>query len=328
MHLRHPVVLTTVEEDFKKIGILTEDDDKPVSEKKGKKAAEADDVEVDDAEEGVDGDKEDSVKTKKESSDDDAETLAEKAIRLKRHTSGERLKWRRAKKKGGAKAAARKYRKKSTVKRMMRKHRLKAMRLRHGKKAGRKRLVFGNDQIANMMEEAQALIQSLDEQKVEQSVKAFANIAIIAEMLARSFAKFSEDAEGEDSTSLDEAANFFREMAEEAADIARTLKTGPVEEDEELDFEEIGEVFKAQMSDLLNGLEMYADITEDDDLGEIAKSDDDDTETVSEGEDEDDDEDDDEEDDEDDDDEKGGDDKKKLPPFMKKKAEGKGKAKK
>jgi hypothetical protein len=300
MHLRHPVVLTTVEEDFKAIGLLTEDD---VKKSKGK--------------EEVTADKESTVKKgkgeKKEDAgaDDGEETLAElKQSRVKRHTSSERMKWRRAKKRGGAKSAARKYRKKASVKRMLKKHRMKASRLRHGKAAGRRRIHFGNDNVANMLEDTQELLASLDEAKVENSIKAFANVAIIAEMLARSFSKFSEDVEGEEQENLESAAGFFAEMAEEAADIARGLK----EAEEEIDFEEIDEVFKAQMGDLLNGLEMYADITEDDDLANIGEEDDDDDD------DDDEDEDDKEEakdDDEDEDDDEGGD-KKKAPPFMKK----------
>jgi len=313
MHLRHPVVLTTVEEDFKAIGLITEDDEK--KDKAGKTGKAADDEEVQ-------GDKESSVKKggkKAESTDADNDQLDElKQTRMKRHTSSERMKWRRAKRRGSAKAAARKYRKKASVKRMMKRHRMKAQRLRHGKAAGRRRINFSNDSVSNMLEDTQNILASLDESKVENSIKAFANVAIIAEMLSRSFAKFAEECEGEDQAHLEQAASVFGEMAEEAADIARELK----ESADDVDFDELEEVFKGQMSDLLNGLEMYADITEDEDLANLGEEDDDDEE--------DDDEDDEDEkeeakDDEDDDsDDKEGGDKKKMPPFMKKGAKAEG----
>lgn len=315
MHLRHPVVLTTVEEDFKAIGLITEDDDK-----KDKKAGKP----VNDEE--VDGDKESSVKKggkKAESQDDatDAQLAELKQTRVKRHTSSERMKWRRAKRRGGAKAAARKYRKKSSVKRMMKRHRMKAQRLRHGKAAGRRRLHFSNDSVSNMLEDTQALLASLDESKVENSIKAFANVAIIAEMLSRSFGKFAEECEdgSKDQEHLAQAATVFGEMAEEAADIARELK----ESAEDIDFDDLEEVFKGQMSDLLNGLEMYADITEDEDLTNLGEDDDDDEDDDEDDEDEKDEAKEDDEEDDDADDKDGGD-KKKAPPFMKKGAKAEG----
>jgi hypothetical protein len=255
--LRHPVVLTTIEEDFKRIGLLDEANDEKSQdemddkEKHAKKAAAAK-----------------SAPEEKKEGEEDLDEV--RSSRLKRHTSGERLKWRRAKKKGKAKAAGRKYRKKSTVKRMLKRHRLRAKKLRHGKAAGRRRLTFGNDTISNMLEEVQEIVSGIDTERVEHTVKAFANVAIIAEMLSRAFAKFEAEAEGEDKDTLAEAAKFFSEMAEEASEIAKGLNEGPGE-DEEFDLEEIGEVFKGHMSDLLNGLDMYADITEDDDLGETVK---------------------------------------------------------
>jgi hypothetical protein len=288
MHLRHQVVLTTIEEDFRKIGILTEGDDS--------KAKVKDEEEDEDPADGKDGDKPAFLKKKmaaaekkekKEgaalSPDEGLEDLDEvKRIRKKRASSGQKRKWKMAKRKGKAKQASKKYRKRSSVKRMLKIHKRRAARMRHGKPAGRTRLTFGNDNVSNMLEQVQEIVEGLDTERAEHSVKAFANIAIIAEMLARAFSKFAKESEDtEHSESLSEAAEFFSDMAEEAADVAKTLSEGP-DEDEEFDLDVLGEEFQAQMSDLLNGLEMYADITEDEDLAEMADDDDDDDDAAEE----------------------------------------------
>jgi hypothetical protein len=274
MSHRHPAVPTTMEEDFRELGIIMENAD-PAPDPEAA---------------------------------DPSDPLAEfKLTRTKRHTASERRKWKMAKRKGGARAAARQYRKKSSVKRRLKLHRKRADRMRKGKPAGRRRLTFGNDVISNMLEEVQEIVAGLGSERVEHSVKAFANIAIISELLARAFASFSKETnESADKRHFEESAAHFSSMAEEAAEVAKALSAGPGD-DEEFDLDEIGKMFKAQMSDLLNGLEMYADLTEDEELSSLS---------VTEEDDEDEDEDEEDDEDEDDEEEEG---EKKVPPFLKKK---------
>lgn len=304
--------LTTIEEDFKAIGL-----GHLVKESTAPKAESTETV--------VTPENIESVETETGEGEKQGEPVAEvKAVRTKRHTASDRLKWRRAKKKGKAKAASRKYRKKSSVKRMLKRHKMRADKLRHGKPAGRRRLVFGLDTVSNLLEDVQNIVSALDEDKVRNAIKTFANISIIAEMLAQSFERFeNEMTEDEDKEQLSEAAAYFAELANDAADLATALNEGT----EEIDMDDVSDMFRTSMKDLLNGLEMYANITEDDELEGLAGNvdedddsddDDDDEDDLVSEEDEDDDEEEDDED-EDEDDEEEGEKKSPFPP----KAEGK-----
>lgn len=266
--MRHPLITTTAEQDLKELGILSESTDSAESES------------LDEA----------------------------KLVRKKRSTAGDRMKWRRDKKKGSAKAASRKYRNKASTKRMRKKHDAIADRRRHGKEAGRTRLNFGTDAVSNMMESTESLLKSIEEQKIDTAIQSFANMAITAELLARTFSYISEDldesGEGEegDAEMFADRASFFAELAKDAARAAKHLRRGDIPDEDAL-----SEAFKERMSDLLEGLALFDEATggdddDDDAVEECMDDDEDDDEDLEESEEEGEEEDE-EEDDEDDEEE-------------------------
>ena len=308
---RHPAINTTAEQDFQALGLMHESNERPISSRK-KRLVEAD-----------------------ESEGTTDETLDEVSMkRTKRANSTQRRMWRKAKKKPKAKMAARKHNRKSSVQRMRKKHLKKATALRHGGAArAHTRLQFSNDTVSNMLESSQRILSSLDEEKSGNAIKAFAHMAILAEMLKRSLAYIAEDIHNQDAdedvSDLLNAAEVYAKIAEEAATIAKALKEG----DDSVDEEGMADYFRESMAEVMNGLEFYSSITEEEDEDDDSDSDDDASDDdddddgedeVSESEDdcddEDEDEDEDEEDDEDDeDDDEEEEPKRKLPPFMKKK---------
>jgi hypothetical protein len=267
-----------------------------------------------------------------EDTTEQAEPLEElHAVRTHKGTSSERRAWKKAKRRPHAKMIAKKHNRKSSVKRK----RMKQQKMTHGK-AGRahvrRMLGMGNDTVSTMLENTQQILESLNQEQNDNAVKAFAHLAILAEMLARSFSYISEDIGDEDkeqATDLADASTFYSEMAEEASMIAKALREG-----EDADEAGMAEYFRAKMAALLNGLEHYSELTdtevtesedEDDDEDDSDDDNEDDSEDeddeVSESDDEDcdDDEEDDDEEESDDDekeDDKKEEPKKKLPPFM------------
>ena len=114
----------------------------------------------------------------------------------------------------------------------------------------------------------QSIISTIDEDKVENAVKSFANVAIIAEMLSKIFSSVVEEFEGDEAQELGEAAEFFGKLAEEAAGIATMLNEGVDEdtpEDEVPTYEDIEAKFQEHMEAVIDGLELYADLTEEED---------------------------------------------------------------
>jgi myosin heavy subunit len=290
--MRHPAITTTAEEDLRALGLMNESDDT-----------------------------------------DQGEPIEElHAVRTHKGTSSEKRAWRKAKKKPHAKMQAKKHNRKSSVQRL-RKKQQKATHGKTGRKHVRRMLGMGNDTVSTMLENTQTLLESLNQEQNENAIKAFAHLAILAEMLARSFNYISEDIgtnDEERATNLSKASEFYGEMAEEAADIAKALREG-----EEADEAGMADYFRSKMAALLDGLDAYSELTdnEDDEDTEVSEasnddeeedddSDDDDDDDEDDSEDEDDEvseaeecDDDDEDDDSDDDDDKE-EPKKKLPPFM------------
>jgi hypothetical protein len=122
---------------------------------------------------------------------------------------------------------------------------------------------------ASLIEEVNAIMESIDDSHRNEAVKAFANVGIIAEMLHMGFAEFAEAYEDED---LGATSAALSELSENAADIAAALEEG-----EEIEREALETEFRAQMEALVNGLDLYSDVVESDaELAEGEDEDDDD----------------------------------------------------
>jgi len=112
------------------------------------------------------------------------------------------------------------------------------------------------EDIAASMARIESIVESMQaENSTAASIPAFANVALIAEQLAVFF-----DAIAEDDQEFQEAAGHYAEMAQEAAGIVEVLRT---EDEDEIDFDTVRSDFSAKMESLLNGLEVYSDLTED-----------------------------------------------------------------
>lgn len=151
--------------------------------------------------------------------------------------------------------------------------------------------------VASLIEDVNSIMESIDTSRRDETVKAFANIGLVSEMLARGFANFAEEYEDED---LAEAALALAALSEDAEAIATGLNEG-----EEADQEALESEFRDQMDALINGLDLYSDVVESDaELEEeegLAEADDEKDDDDDSDDDEDDSDDDEDEDDSDDD---------------------------
>lgn len=112
------------------------------------------------------------------------------------------------------------------------------------------------DHVSELLASVSEIMESIDNTHRAESVKAFANLAIIAEMLFRGYANYAgkyEDAE------LAEAAEALDLMSKEARDIALALESG-----EEIDEDGLADEFRSQTEALVAGLDLYSDIVESD----------------------------------------------------------------
>lgn len=293
---RGPVVITSLEEDFKKIGLI--------AETKSEQA----DTETDEGGEDL----------------DEARRVARRTVaggrsvkRTKRTPPSLRMKAKRMYKRL-------KFKIKRALKIKMRKpaRRRRAKILR--KRASKRRGEGVDNTIANLIEEVADIVSSIDTAQTGDAVKSFANIAIISDMLSNTFVEWSNNldesySDQETYDALADAAESLADLAEAAAEIATALKEGAQVGEEEGELEAL---FKEYMEDLLAGMDLYNEaITEMDTMhgkagnvgqpnalkkkGTKVESDED----LAEDDDED-------EDDEDDGEEDG---KKKVPNFIKKK---------
>lgn len=325
---RGPVVITTLEEDFKKIGIMTdakkpkaEDDDSDADDKggeeKGKKempdfikkkmaAKEAkekeeaekvqatesddedeDDDEGDDAEESVEGEDGDGM--------DEARRIAK---RVAKGTRGKLVRTKKTPPSLKAKAKRMYKRLKHKIKMAFKKKMRKPMARKRAKllrKKSQKRRGEGAETIANLIEDVQGIIGSLDFNSTD-AVKSFANIAIISDMLASTFNEWSGDLneaaleEGDEEfiANLTDYSESLADLAEAAAEIATALKDGDMVEG---GVEALEAIFKEYMSDMLEGMDSYNEMAEAKTLrgakGDVGESDDDDADDEEGDEDED-----------------------------------------
>jgi len=227
-----------MEEDFLAIGLIREsrqtsdeDEDKQVSEG----------VESSEDDEGLD----EALKLKRRQKKSAALRRALKRARHKEYLQN----------KGTEKLRSRKYSKTSRGKKRA-KQRASFWR-KHSGQAGKPQFrLAGLERVANMVEEVGNIVGTIGERKDTEIVRGFANVALIADIMSRGFQAIGKDVDEEELVKLGEA---FADMAEDAASIAEGLDAGDLEIDEEVEA-----AFKADMDDLLNGLELYADLTEDD----------------------------------------------------------------
>lgn len=238
---RDKVVLTSLQEDFKAIGIISESEETEVEETE-------EDTDLEEGRRRAAG--------------------GRKMMRTKRTTNAERLADKKSKRKNRAhrKAAAKK------LSHSARGKKLAKLAAFFAKKKRRKEStdVTASDRINSILEDVKDIVSSVNEsdssQDLDNAIKSFANVAIISEMLANFFAESVGlvESEGELSSELTDAAEYFQEQAEQAAFLATLLdEGGDLDEDVDVDA-----LFQEHMSALVEGLELYADLTEDEDEDE------------------------------------------------------------
>ena len=230
--MRHPVVISSLEEDFKNLGL------------------------VDD---------------KKEATAEPSEEPVEEG---RRRAAGKGRMVRTVKMRGKEKQKAKAWERAHKAERKRKaKRRKKTAQYKKLARIGKRfeseepRGTLRNGALSGLFEEVETILSSLDEDRVENAIKSFANVAIIAEMLSEFFdAVLQEDIEDKQLIEeLSEASEFFDDLSESAAQVATSLNEG---EDLDVTLDEIEEAFNEQMESLVEGLEFYADLTEDDDLDE------------------------------------------------------------
>jgi hypothetical protein len=143
--------------------------------------------------------------------------------------------------------------------------------MKGGKKKGGK-YAGAYEDIAKAMSAIEGIVeQNSGLPSAQEATPAFANIALIAEMLAGHFNRAGELAEDRD---LVEAAQTFAEMAKYAAGVVEFLQT---EDESGIDFKAVHESFSETMETVLQGLEVYQGLTEnEEDLATLEDDDEDD----------------------------------------------------
>jgi hypothetical protein len=270
-------VITTLEEDFRAIGILPQ---KPVEE--AKKDPEKKDPEKDEPpkkEPGKDDPKKDDPKGESTDPPKDGEnvdearkilTRVDKSASAKRARRMAKIKRRKdSKGRTQAKRRAKIWRKKGRGKRWAAaysKARTSPGVRKPGKRlhvmiGGERRKVTGRrheglDRVAGLVEEVKEIVTGLNEGNVKEAVRAFANVSIIAELLSRSFTYFAEK---HDDNEYDESSELLSSLAEDAAEIAEGLKAS-VDESEAVDLSTLDETFEGMMETIMMALEDYAEL--------------------------------------------------------------------
>lgn len=290
---KRPFELTSVEEDFKILGIisgseksetLAEEEDVSVSKDETPETLATEVAAADDDEDPTgDESSSDAVATEDEEGDVDEARAVRKKI--KRGTGGMRAKWRTyaRRKKGRRKVMKRKRSRTATGRKRLRLRKGIEKRFKGKKRPPRTRIMLkmGLEDLGNLISESQEIANELmltPERK--EAVKSFANIAIISELLAKNLEAMGQeiaDDEESDENFLEDLSDIVdacEALAEDAAGIAEDLNNP----DNEVDSAGLEEEFKQAMSELLDGLEMYSDLTEknDDDEDEDDEDDDED----------------------------------------------------
>jgi len=244
---RDKVVLTSLQEDFKAIGIIAESEEVEVEETE-------EDAELEEGRRRAAG--------------------GRKMVRTKKMKSGDKAKARASYRRRKGKIAKR--RKKLSKTSRGKKLAKLAMAMSHKESVQ----VSSSDRINSILEDVKDIVSSVNEsdssQDLDNAIKSFANVAIISEMLANFFAESVELVESNEelSSELTDAAEYFQEQAEQAAYLATLLDEGG-ELDEDVD---VDALFQEHMNALVEGLELYADLTEDEDEDDEDEDDDSDLE--------------------------------------------------
>lgn len=250
--MRPPVVITSLEEDLAEIGLSDSLIPSKAEAAAPEAAAPAATAEVAVA---------------------DANVEEGKRVRQQVRVSGGKAKRVRTKRTSMAKKLANRgyYRKKKNV--LKRKHGKASFQRRAARRDKvRSRLKGENTEfqakVSGLLESVeQTLTQLQAEQPSEktESLKGFANLAIIAEMLADAFIAFSDDEDIEltkfEEIALREMAATYAQVAEECADIAEAIDAGKLAEGED----DLKEAFNAHVQTVIEGLDAYSDLTEEDD---------------------------------------------------------------
>jgi hypothetical protein len=180
-----------------------------------------------------------------------APTLDEvKMVRVKRKSSSERQASRKAYKKNKAKIKlrSRKYRKSAGGKKAIAKH-SRILKKLGGPKRGKRIQTSGVDRVADLVEDVKDILASISGKDQKEVVKGFANLALAADALGKNLKLAAQDlGEG----ALLDLGVSYDEMAEQAAEIATALSEG-----EDIDADELEEMFRDSMEDLLEGMEIY-----------------------------------------------------------------------
>lgn len=177
-------------------------------------------------------------------------------IKTKRHTAGEKRKWRMAARHRKVKAKA--YRRKGSTKR---KHKLimkKRAKLGLNNKPHAKHVriqVMGMDRVSKLVEDVADIVGAIEASKKGEIVKGFANLALAADQLSKNMKAAANDlGEGV----LLDLSTDYADLAEEAAEVATALNGGDSYETSDLE-----EMFRDAMDDLLEGMEIYDELLDE-----------------------------------------------------------------
>jgi hypothetical protein len=262
----------SIEEDFKKIGLIPEIVVENVSLAAEVSPVGASTLKVETADAPVAVSAEPVEAPKTEAAAETTEGL--KLLRKKRpsgklRTQRRKQKMLRRRNKGKLKLKARKFRRSARGKRFLRKYKQAMTRFHgHAPKGKRISLRMGLDHVSSMLEEVQEIVQALDGDAKQETIKSFANLALIANTLAENYAYACENFEVEDENDeeldLCGGAEHFEALADSAANLAEALNKS-VQEGTEFEgtSEEVSETFSVMLADVLEGLDLFADLTED-----------------------------------------------------------------
>lgn len=269
---RGPVRLTTLEEDFREIGILQDEAKKDPSGKTPppKEPEPEKEPGEDETDEGKKAKGEGTEPAAGEEPVDEARrsfTKIDKSAGARKARRIARLKSRR--KRSAKRKDSKRWRRTARGRRYAREYGKAAKKL-HGKRPTGKRMhialggkrkaaregVETLDRAAMMVEETRSILSDLVGSDMQEAMRSFANVAIISELLSRAFTYFGEK---HDDTDYDDAAELMSEMADDAAEIAEHLKNA-ISESEAIDLSSIKEEFETMMEALQMALEDYAEM--------------------------------------------------------------------
>jgi len=294
--MRHPVVVSSLTEDLRAIGLLSEEGEEtpaPDPDVDGGYSAEPGSDEVKPQAESDDEDEDDVAVTETDDSDDDdqdGEDTMEAARGyvasvarnfLKAHTPASRSRFesRRApKKRLVAESKARPSKaplRTQKESKNLRMRRLAAGRIFESAPAKKTHAVAAPSRaarVASLLNEVSELTNGIHRAKRAEHIQGFANIALISEMLSRRFKSISmEFAEG----NLFKVSGAMTRLSEQASDVAIALDAPPEDDETPVDDgameaedpmggaddAQVDGLFKKLMAKLLDALQLYNDVT-------------------------------------------------------------------